>query len=180
MKFGSRERLCVLFTFVTLVGAVHCGGNPEVKNGDDPGTAGESAGGRSDGANAGSGNSINVGASPGDGGDDGCSDDCGGAPNLPDPACGDGLINVDGETCDDANTESGDGCTADCAQIEADFACPTPGEECVTTVKCGDGSITGSEQCDDSNTKSGDGCSKTCALEPGWKCDSMGLACTAA
>lgn len=181
MKFGSRERLCALFTFVTLLGVVHCGGNPEVKNGNDPSEAGASGSGKSGSANGGGGNNINVGASPGDGGDDGCDDDsCGGAANLPDPTCGDGLLNVDGEECDDANTDSGDGCTADCAQIEADFACPTPGDACVSTVKCGDGSITGSEQCDDSNAKSGDGCSKECALEAGWKCDSMGLACSAA
>src|SRR5512132_694880 len=38
--------------------------------------------------------------------------------------CGDGKIDP-GEKCDDTNTASGDGCSADCL-IEKDFACPAP------------------------------------------------------
>ena len=63
------------------------------------------------------------------------------------------------EKCDDGNTESGDGCTANCRQIEANFACPTPGQKCVSTVKCGDAKISaGIETCDDGNTVNKDGC----------------------
>src|SRR5688572_16537626 len=62
--------------------------------------------------------------------------------------CGDGLINRDGEVCDDGNAASGDGCTAECNQIEANHACPTPGSPCVTTVHCGDSIVAGSETCD--------------------------------
>lgn len=97
----------------------------------------------------------------------------------PKPAvCGDGVLDP-GEACDDGNVTSGDGCSFDC-KIEADYACPTPGALCVSTVVCGDGKITGTEQCDDGNSLSGDGCSSTCALEPGWVCLFPGTACTAA
>jgi len=115
--------------------------------------------------------------------DHGGSEDCtGGAdscPVVPEPACGDALINVDGEECDDANGDSGDGCTATC-MLEADSACPTPGKPCVSTVKCGNGVVTGSETCDDANLKSGDGCSDKCVLEDGWICPVPGLRCQAA
>src|SRR6266851_1472881 len=66
---------------------------------------------------------------------------CGEAAALVPAVCGDGKINQADEKCDDGNTESGDGCTANCLQIEANFACPTPGSPCVSTVKCGDGKI---------------------------------------
>jgi cysteine-rich repeat protein len=39
------------------------------------------------------------------------------------PTCGDGLINRAGEACDDGNTAGGDGCPAQCDQIEANYAC---------------------------------------------------------
>src|SRR6187402_1538148 len=47
------------------------------------------------------------------------------------------------EACDDGNIDSGDGCTATCAQIEADYACPTAGKPCVSNVKCGDKKVGG-------------------------------------
>jgi fibro-slime domain-containing protein len=181
MKLGSRMRVTACVAFVSLLGALHCG-NPEVSqvNGIDSG--GTTAMGGGDASLSGSGNALNLPGSAGqsDACDPSNGDVCGGAGNTPDPTCGDGLINVDGEACDDGNTDSGDGCTADCAQIEANFACPTPGKPCVSTVKCGDGVITGDETCDDGNNKAGDGCDKSCKLEPGWTCDDMGLPCTAA
>jgi len=66
------------------------------------------------------------------------------------PKCGDGTTNASfGETCDDGNTKSGDGCSNTC-QSEA---------------ICGNGTKEGVEQCDDGNPKSGDGCSSLCKIE---------------
>lgn len=96
----------------------------------------------------------------------------------PDPACGDGRINVEGETCDDGNGDSGDGCTANC-ELEADYACPTPGKSCVSTVVCGDSKVTGAETCDDGNAAAGDGCDTNCGVEEGYSCLTPGLRCTA-
>lgn len=62
--------------------------------------------------------------------------------------CGDGMIGP-GESCDDTNTMSGDGCSDTC-QIEA---------------ICGDGVLQPGEHCDDNNTMSGDGCSDVCRFE---------------
>jgi fibro-slime domain-containing protein len=183
MKLGSRLRITASLAFVSLIGAVHCSGNPDVSSAPGIPSGGASGTSDTDASMGGSGAGLNV--PTGDAGqtstcDPANGDSCGGASNAPDPTCGDGLINVDGEVCDDGNTVSGDGCTADCAQIEANFACPTPGQPCVSTVKCGDGVITGNEQCDDGNAKSGDGCDETCQLEPGWSCEVMGLPCAAA
>lgn len=61
---------------------------------------------------------------------------CGQAP--PPPACGDAVLD-EGEVCDDGNTQSGDGCRADCL-----------GEEI-----CGDGLLDPGEQCDDGNNAPG-------------------------
>ncbi len=65
--------------------------------------------------------------------------------------CGDGVV-VGDESCDDGNTEAGDGCRADCAGIEI----------------CGDGLVdeVAEETCDDGNLDNGDGCDDRCALEP--------------
>jgi cysteine-rich repeat protein len=60
--------------------------------------------------------------------------------------CGNGRIES-GEECDDGNTTSGDGCTAECE------------------AECGDGTVNGEEQCDDGNLMSGDGCDANCRLE---------------
>ena len=98
----------------------------------------------------------------------------------PTAVCGDGLLNRLGETCDDGNIEPDDGCTANC-QLMDNFACPVPGEKCVSTVKCGDGRISvGPETCDDHNAIANDGCDATCHLEPGWDCAVQGTLCTAA
>jgi cysteine-rich repeat protein len=77
--------------------------------------------------------------------------------------CGNGVTNV-GEACDDANTQSGDGCNNTCTKVE----------------RCGDGVIDASEVCDDGNRVSGDGCSDDCnrleacgdgVADPGEVCD---------
>jgi fibro-slime domain-containing protein len=109
---------------------------------------------------------------------DACTADACGAPDVAQQSvCGDGMIGQ-GEICDDGNKVGGDGCSASC-QPEADFACPAPGEKCVSTVKCNDRKVTGNEQCDDGNNTNGDGCSATCMLECGWTC-TVGGGCRAA
>ncbi|MDX2051038.1 MAG: DUF4215 domain-containing protein [Polyangiaceae bacterium] len=95
------------------------------------------------------------------------------------PACGDGYLDPN-EKCDDGNGASGDGCGANCDAVEKDFACPTPGMPCVSTVACGDAKITGSETCDDGNATAGDGCSAQCQLEVAWACPVVGARCGAA
>jgi cysteine-rich repeat protein len=45
---------------------------------------------------------------------------------LPDPICGDGLLGEVGEVCDDGNTASDDGCSADCQTVEFDRLCEAP------------------------------------------------------
>ena len=73
--------------------------------------------------------------------------------DTPTPVCGDAVVEVSlGESCDDGNTENGDGCSSTC-EIE-----PQP--------TCGDAVIDATEECDDGNTENGDGCSSTCEIEP--------------
>jgi len=49
---------------------------------------------------------------------------------LPPPIPGNGIVEY-GEACDDGNTTSGDGCSADCTQIERPYVCPPLGGPCV-------------------------------------------------
>jgi fibro-slime domain-containing protein len=95
------------------------------------------------------------------------------------PVCGDGVLAA-GEVCDDGNRNDGDGCSADCALVDPDYACPVPGRDCVRVVTCGNGRIEGHETCDDRNTLAGDGCDARCEREEGWRCPSAGAACSAA
>lgn len=69
----------------------------------------------------------------------------------PTQTCGNGVTEGT-ETCDDNNTNNGDGCSATC-QIE------------VPSAVCGNGTVETGETCDDSNTANGDGCSSTCQTE---------------
>src|SRR4051812_45105810 len=42
--------------------------------------------------------------------------------------CGNGKVEPTlGETCDDGNSRSADGCSSDCTAVETNYACPTPG-----------------------------------------------------
>ena len=71
---------------------------------------------------------------------DACRNDCTA------PRCGDGVVDVEsGETCDDSNTRSGDGCS----------------DHCVSEF-CGNGQLDAGEVCDDGNIQAGDGCSPDC------------------
>ena len=64
--------------------------------------------------------------------------------------CGDGLLHVGVEDCDDGNVMTDDACLTDC-----------------TAASCGDGFVhAGVEQCDDENKINADGCSKKCLLTP--------------
>jgi fibro-slime domain-containing protein len=95
--------------------------------------------------------------------------------------CGDGVVQRSkGEICDDGNSSTGDGCSANCQTTEQNFACPVPGERCVSTVVCGDGRVTGTETCDDTNTAPLDGCNRVCRIEHGWTCPRPGERCQAA
>ncbi len=147
------------------------------------GMSGERAGAAGDGgngpSNGGAGGSIVVLGGTGQTGGTGNAGAGGEVPEF----CGDGLINREGEVCDDGNARSGDGCTAECSQIEANHTCPTPGRPCVTTVHCGDSVVAGTETCDDGEDEatgapaSDDGCSETCELEPGFTCPRPGARC---
>ena len=114
----------------------------------------------------------------------GCSDDSSGKEDKA-PECGN--IKVEsGEACDDGNTESGDGCTADCSAVEDGYLCPQLGgacekreEENPDKPKCGNGKVENLEKCDDGNREDGDGCSSDCsAIEAGYDCPAEGGACT--
>ncbi len=147
--------------------------------------SGSGSGGTSSAGNPGSGGTVTVG-NGGDGAGGGCDPFTGlgcGAGGASDyvAACSNGIIDLaSGEVCDDGNADSGDGCTANCDQLEENFVCPTPGEACVSTVACGDGKISGDETCDDGNLNASDGCSDVCQLESGWACPIPGIRCQAA
>ncbi|MBD3313854.1 PKD domain-containing protein, partial [Candidatus Woesearchaeota archaeon] len=86
---------------------------------------------------------------------DGIDQDCSGS-DVP-CTCGDSTVDI-GETCDDGNTISGDGCDSSCQ-----------------TEFCGDGTTQTfiGEQCDDGNNAGGDGCSAICTIE-GWPVPTCG------
>ncbi len=90
--------------------------------------------------------------------------------------CGDGLLGSQ-EACDDANTNSNDGCTGDCLYVEEGWSCVPPGMPCHRMVKCGDGQWALPEMCDDGDTTGGDGCSATCKVEIGYKCSGSPSVC---
>ena len=117
---------------------------------------------------------------------------------LPPGVCGDGLPGL-GESCDDGNTNNGDGCSATC-QVEApywacgfgvacvdyrdcealiaaglvgDGGCEPPPKEPV----CGDGVLDPGEDCDDHNLEGADGCSFDCKLEADYICPTPGEPC---
>src|SRR5882724_7708888 len=103
---------------------------------------------------------------------------CGGALNMNSGSkCGDGTL-TDDEACDDGNTVSGDGCSANCLMVEVGYSCAIAGQPCGHIAKCGDGVATDPEICDDGNTMAGDGCSPRCTLELGFKCSGTPSACT--
>lgn len=84
--------------------------------------------------------------------------------------CGNNVLDV-GEACDDGDTTSGDGCSAQCA-VENGYSCtPASPSICTFTGQCGNGEVEGAEECDDNNDDSADGCYH-CAVEDGYSCTS--------
>ena len=102
------------------------------------------------------------------GGLDACHPICGDGKNIPWSAL---------DECDDNNTISGDGCSANCT-IEAGFKCSggsmTTADTCIPI--CGDGLRVGQEVCDDGNRVNFDGCNANCAIEDGFTCSGGGPA----
>lgn len=90
--------------------------------------------------------------------------------------CGDGVLQAS-EVCDDGNVDEGDGCAANCQEIQPGYRCAAPDTSCELVPNpnalCGNGKLEASEPCDDGNTSAGDGCSADCQLEPGWRCSSV-------
>ncbi|MBK8010403.1 MAG: DUF4215 domain-containing protein [Deltaproteobacteria bacterium] len=95
-------------------------------------------------------------------------------------ACGNRRVEND-ELCDDGNQVDGDGCSADCLEVESGWSCPRwssgEGGACKRESLCGDGVRGMLEACDDGNLDSGDGCSAMCEGEPGWDCPVDGAPC---
>ncbi|MEY4547371.1 MAG: hypothetical protein RL685_3566 [Pseudomonadota bacterium] len=89
--------------------------------------------------------------------------------------CSDGVRGA-GEACDDGNQQPGDGCSADCSQIEPGYLCEE-GQVCVQVEVCGDALLELGETCDDGNTIGGDGCAPSCRLERSYTCPDAGLNC---
>ncbi len=98
-------------------------------------------------------------------------------PGCENESCGDGILG-EFEVCDDGNTSGGDGCVADCSNVEPGYTCPTVGVLCTRFARCGDGVVSFPEQCDDENLIAGDGCSDRCKLEIGFKCEGSPSSCS--
>ncbi len=169
-----RPRLRSVGALLVLGVGAACG-NPELVNRPGGGGAGAAPNGGAGGGDGGNGGNVFVtgGQTSTAGGGQG------GVGGVDTTGCGDGLIQA-GEVCDDGNSDPGDGCAGDCATVEQDYACPLPGEACVSTVECGDGVVSGQETCDDGDTTPLDGCSDLCEVENGWQCPSPGSPCIAA
>jgi len=81
--------------------------------------------------------------------------------------CGNAVVES-GETCDDGNDDSDDGCAASC-QTECGFTCVGTGPASCGE-DCGDGDVAGLEECDDGDALPGDGCDESCHIEAGFAC----------
>ena len=169
MSWSFNLRALSLFGVLAIL--PNCGGNPEVSN-VDPGTdGGTSTGGTGVKPGGGSGGIV---IDPTGGGQENMG---GGDEPGTTFICGNGELEP-GEFCDDGNTKNGDGCSADCSEVDGDYDCSAVGEPCVKVVICGNGVLEGNELCDDANEESEDGCSEDCStVEDGWVCVRPGEAC---
>lgn len=77
---------------------------------------------------------------------------------APPLTCGNGTFE-DGETCDDGNIVSGDGCSALCA-TESGYTCTGAPSVCAKNPVCGNSVKEGAEECDDGNTVNTDACNE--------------------
>ncbi|XP_065844295.1 uncharacterized protein [Oscarella lobularis] len=86
------------------------------------------------------------------------------------PLCGDGIVQVDSEECDDGRNDDGDGCSAACL-LEDGFGCRVPVENrtiCFNQT-CGDGLRVPGEDCDSGS--SGFGCDlHSCLILDSFEC----------
>ena len=64
---------------------------------------------------------------------------------------------MSGETCEDGNKVSNDGCSSDCTKLETGFKCLVGVTPLKCTPICGDGLVVGTEKCD------GAGCLSDCS-----------------
>ena len=83
--------------------------------------------------------------------------------------CGNGVLNVANESCDDGNEMSGDGCSSDCV-IEPGYDCNVNVAPSVCINKtCGDAILVSGEECDNGNQR---GCSN-CLIVQGFECSDV-------
>ena len=85
------------------------------------------------------------------------------------PVCGDGVLDLSVEMCDDGNRVSGDGCSLSC-RLEDGFGCDTVPDQETTCYReeCGDGVRVPGEDCD---TGGNPGCySDSCTLNSQFAC----------
>jgi len=96
---------------------------------------------------------------------------------LPEPFCGDGLLDASVEECDDGNAIRTDGCVEDCRLavcgdsfvregVEVCDDANSDNEDGCTSLcarpGCGDGIQVGGEECDDGNLENTDACLSSC------------------
>jgi cysteine-rich repeat protein len=86
------------------------------------------------------------------------------------PVCGNGVVEG-GETCDDSNQNSGDGCGFNC-RTDPGYTCTGQPSTCILT--CGNGVLDAGEGCEDGFREAFDGCSTGCVPEPGFTCVGAG------
>lgn len=98
--------------------------------------------------------------------------------------CGDGIVQragAVGETCDDRNMTTGDGCNACQVETGAGWQCYTQTTNGVLLhdgcANCGNNLIETREQCDDGDETPLDGCNATCQVEGGWTCAGLPSVC---
>lgn len=161
----------VLFTiFVLSVGQLSCQQAESVDDDEDTGSGSESELGTSSQMGSSDSNS--------DAGDSETDSDTEWVETYDNPICGSGVVldvSSRKEACDDGNQIGGDGCAADCREVEAGWLCPPEGGECQFVAVCGDFVVSYPEQCDDGNLEDGDSCPADC--NPDTDCGGQG--CTA-
>ena len=83
------------------------------------------------------------------------------------PICGNGILDLPDETCDDMNIDGGDGCSSDC-EIESGYDCnPSVSPSECFMQDCGDGFRVDGEQCDSGG---GVGCASNCLILQSFTC----------
>ncbi|CAD7966757.1 unnamed protein product, partial [Amoebophrya sp. A120] len=91
--------------------------------------------------------------------------------------CGDGYRDEDiGETCDDFNTNNGDGCSSTC-QIEPGFTCKRKSQFDADSCRLFH-LINCKNECDDGNLDDSDGCDSNCRITTNYACESQLIAST--